>query len=98
MSTYQRIKKKFLGIFLSILMVIPMGITAPINTYAADSGIRFTRIQIVDITDPNNASVVANLMDGTMPKLSATRDYSLNVSYTIPQSLQMSDTYLKRHY
>ena len=85
--------KKFIAVFMSMLMVIPLSFAGVVTAHGAEEkgGVDpyFTTLNVLE-----GDTVVADLLKGQVPKLLAGHTYSLQVNYTIPKYPQNKPTYL----
>lgn len=83
--------KKLLAFAVSLLTVVTTIFSNTMSVHAEDTtGLKFTKIQVTDTA----GNVKADLLAGGKLSLEAGKDYYLNVSYSVPASLQFSHTYM----
>ncbi len=87
----KRLLNMIVSCVISVFVVLAGMIPNTSIVHAEDTtGLQFNKLIIKDST---TGAQIADLLNGDVPNLHANVDYSLNVEYSVPSSLQFSNTY-----
>ena len=90
----KRLLNMIVSCVISVFVVLAGMIPNTSIVHAEDTtGLQFNKLIIKDST---TGAQIADLLNGDVPNLHANVDYSLNVEYSVPSSLQFSNTYFHK--